>query len=60
MSGYDLARALRARLGTVRLIALSGYGQEDDRVRSTDAGFDAHLVKPADTDTLIAVIEQPT
>jgi CheY-like chemotaxis protein len=49
MSGYDLARAFRAKWGTtVRLVALTGWGQDDDRRRSHDAGFDEHLTKPAD------------
>ena len=46
MDGYALARALRGRLPGLKLVALTGYGQPDDRARSTAAGFDAHLVKP--------------
>jgi two-component system, sensor histidine kinase len=47
VDGYEVARTLRARLGhDVRLVALTGYGQEADRRRSIEAGFDAHLVKP--------------
>jgi CheY-like chemotaxis protein/two-component sensor histidine kinase len=50
MDGYAVARALRDDpvLGGVRLIALTGYGQEDDQRRSREAGFDAHLTKPVD------------
>ena len=50
MSGYDLARQLRAEpFGRDLLrVALTGYGQEDDRRRATAAGFDHHLTKPAD------------
>jgi signal transduction histidine kinase/ActR/RegA family two-component response regulator len=45
--GYQLARALRAEHGrTPTLIAATGYGQQSDRMRATDAGFDCHLVKP--------------
>ena len=44
-SGIEVGRALSARLP---VIALSGYGREQDRDRSTEAGFAAHLVKPAD------------
>jgi len=46
--GYALARKVRADLATsnVHLIALSGYGQEEDRRRTEEAGFDQHLVKP--------------
>jgi signal transduction histidine kinase/ActR/RegA family two-component response regulator len=46
MDGYELAQHLRARLPTVKLVALTGYGQANDRERSRAAGFDAHLVKP--------------
>jgi len=48
LNGYDVARALRATpFGrAARLIAVTGYGQSDDRRRSNEAGFDAHLVKP--------------
>jgi signal transduction histidine kinase/CheY-like chemotaxis protein/CHASE3 domain sensor protein len=59
-SGYDLARDIRARLGRdgVRLVAVTGYGQDEDRRRAFEAGFDAHLVKPVDLDELRAVIER--
>ena len=51
--GYEVARAVREALGpAVRLVALTGYGQEDDRVRALAAGFDAFLVKPADIDAI--------
>jgi len=47
LDGYQLAQRLRALLGdSCRLIALSGYGQAGDRVRSEAAGFEQHLVKP--------------
>jgi signal transduction histidine kinase/ActR/RegA family two-component response regulator len=46
MDGYELARHLRGRLPDVKLVALTGYGQSNDRERSRAAGFDAHLVKP--------------
>lgn len=48
IDGYELARRLRgdARTAHVRLVAVSGYGQEADRLRSAEAGFDEHLVKP--------------
>jgi PAS domain S-box-containing protein len=48
MSGYDVARALRARPEHQNTIvaAITGYGQEDDRKRSREAGFDCHLTKP--------------
>ncbi len=48
MDGYEVARRLRAEpgVGGVLLVALSGYGQPEDRRRSREAGFDEHLVKP--------------
>ena len=50
MSGYDVSRALRAdaRTSHCLLVALSGWGQDADRRRSREAGFDRHLVKPLD------------
>ncbi len=55
MNGYDVARELRARSDghDVRLIALTGRGQSDDRQRPFDAGFDAHLTKPPDIESLL-------
>ena len=54
MDGYEVARRLRRMPGTRRalLIALTGYGQEGDRQRGRDAGFDGHLLKPVDARTL--------
>jgi DNA-binding response OmpR family regulator len=47
LDGYGVARAIRAALGErVFLAALTGYGQDDDRMRALEAGFDAHLTKP--------------
>jgi CheY-like chemotaxis protein len=49
MDGYEVARRLRlACPGALRLVALTGYGHDADRLRAREAGFDAHLVKPAD------------
>jgi two-component system CheB/CheR fusion protein len=50
MSGFDLARRIRAAAGNprVRLVALSGYGQDSDVQAALDAGFDEHLTKPPD------------
>jgi signal transduction histidine kinase/CheY-like chemotaxis protein len=57
MDGYELARRFRQRFGSdCRLIALTGYGQADDRERSSAAGFAAHLVKPVDLEQLSAVL----
>ncbi len=58
MDGYDVATALRrdeACKNTV-IIAVSGYGQEEDRRRSHEAGFDFHLVKPIDQDALLKLL----
>src|SRR5262249_14116522 len=50
MNGFEVAAALRHDPATaaLRLIAISGYGQEEDRQRSEEAGFDLHLTKPVD------------
>ncbi len=58
IDGFEVARRLRAMShGTeVRLVAISGYGQPVDRTRAHAAGFDAHLVKPVDTDHLRSVL----
>jgi PAS domain S-box-containing protein len=61
MDGYELARRLRAegRHPALKLVALTGFGQEADRQRARDAGFDVHVVKPVDLDRLAALIESP-
>jgi CheY-like chemotaxis protein len=58
LDGYALARALReSPFGrSVSLIAVTGYGQLDDRRRSKEAGFDAHLVKPVSQGLLGSLI----
>ncbi len=50
LNGYDACREIRRQLDghRVSIIALTGWGQEDDRRKSADAGFDGHLVKPVD------------
>ena len=58
IDGYEVCRRLRAISTTPTLIALTGYGQDEDRRRTRDAGFDDHLVKPVDIATLKAVIER--
>ena len=53
LSGYELASRIRAALGDrIVLIALTGYGQPDDRRRAVESGFDAHVTKPVDIDEL--------
>jgi CheY-like chemotaxis protein len=49
MSGFEVARQLRKRFGSaLRIVALSGFGQEEDRQQALEAGFDQHMVKPVD------------
>ena len=58
MNGYDVARAVCAeawRKNTL-LVALTGWGQEDDRRKSSDAGFDHHLTKPVDAAALMEIL----
>ncbi len=58
--GYALARKLRAmpELAGATLVALTGYGQREDRRLAEEAGFDHHLVKPADLDQVGAILAQ--
>jgi signal transduction histidine kinase/ActR/RegA family two-component response regulator len=58
IDGYEVARRVRADAATrhLALIALTGYGQDDDRRRALDAGFDEHLVKPVEPDALARAI----
>jgi CheY-like chemotaxis protein len=56
LDGYEVARRMKATAPALRVIALSGYGQLEDRQRSAAAGFDAHLVKPVDLDALKRVL----
>jgi CheY-like chemotaxis protein len=55
--GYELARRARQAIGgEVRLVAMTGYGQTEDRTRAHEAGFDAHLTKPVSVEAIEAVI----
>ncbi|MGQ0752840.1 MAG: ATP-binding protein [Betaproteobacteria bacterium] len=58
MDGYEVARRIRKDFPERRtpLVALTGWGQEEDRRRARDAGFDHHLIKPADMKTLQALL----
>jgi len=60
LDGYEVARRIRAQEWgkSVTLVALTGWGQESDRRRSQEAGFDTHLVKPLDLDRLTALLAQ--
>ncbi|MBV8231609.1 MAG: response regulator, partial [Planctomycetaceae bacterium] len=57
MDGLEVARQLREQGLAARLVALTGYGQEEDRLCSLACGFDHHLVKPVDLDELRKLIE---
>ena len=58
MDGYEVSRRIRTKFSSeqVTLIALTGWGQEEDRRRSRAAGFDHHLVKPPDLEKLRELI----
>lgn len=58
IDGHALARRIRAlpAMAEAVLIALTGYGQEEDRKRSLEAGFDLHLVKPVDPSQLVSAL----
>jgi CheY-like chemotaxis protein len=63
VSGYDVARTLRSEpdLAPLTLVALTGYGRDEDRERVMAAGFDHHVVKPVDPAVLEAIIgSEPT
>ena len=60
MNGYELAQSVRTIPGyeSVLMVALTGYSKFDDRQRSLDAGFNAHLTKPIEPRELLDLIEQ--
>ncbi len=60
MDGYEVARALRAIPGCERasIVAVSGYGQAEDRARSRAAGFDQHLLKPVAANSLLEIVRR--
>jgi PAS domain S-box-containing protein len=62
MNGYELAVRLRAAVSGshLRLIAVTGYGQPNDKQRSRDAGFDLHLVKPVSVHKLLEAVATPS
>jgi CheY-like chemotaxis protein len=62
LDGYEVARRIRALRdgdGTPMLVALTGWGQDEDRRRSAEAGFDAHLLKPVNLAELAALLDFP-
>ncbi|MCC6532575.1 MAG: response regulator [Burkholderiales bacterium] len=62
INGYEVARRLRAlpTAANTGLIALTGYGQDEDRYRALEAGFDLHLVKPVGADRLVQALLEVT
>jgi CheY-like chemotaxis protein len=58
LDGYEVARQLRRDTGLRKalVVAMTGYGKDEDRRRSQEAGFNAHLVKPVDLDELARLI----
>ena len=59
LSGYDVARRVRElRGGAVLIVAITGWGQEQDRQRARDAGFDHHFTKPVDIDSLMNIVDR--
>ncbi|MDB5864263.1 MAG: hypothetical protein JWO70_2069 [Betaproteobacteria bacterium] len=60
MDGYEVARRIRSTLGRdeIFLVALTGHGEHEDRLRTEAAGFDVHLVKPVETAALAALLSQ--
>ena len=60
MDGYEVARRLRARGSKALLVSVTGYGRDADKLRSREAGFDHHLVKPVDPEILKKLIASMT
>jgi DNA-binding response OmpR family regulator len=59
LSGYEVARRIRdARGSGVLIIAITGWGQDEDRQRAREAGFDHHFTKPVDFAALLEVIDK--
>ncbi|MBL0423015.1 response regulator [Ramlibacter sp. AW1] len=60
LNGYEACERIRAQPWgrELRVVAVSGWGQQDDRRRSMQAGFDAHLVKPVAPEELLALLEK--
>ena len=61
MDGLEVCQRLRADpdLRQAMIVAMTGYGQEEDKQRSQEAGFNAHLVKPVDLDLLQQLLANP-
>jgi CheY-like chemotaxis protein len=61
LNGFDVCRRIREQPWgkDLMLIALTGWGQQEDRIKSKDAGFDAHMVKPVDYTALMQLLASP-
>ncbi len=61
IGGFEVARRVRSELCDmpIQLIAVTGYGQSEDRAAVFQAGFDAHLVKPIDPNVLVRLLARP-
>jgi len=59
LDGYEVARRLRGPLGfrDARVVAITGYGREEDRRKAREAGFDVHLTKPVDPEELQKLLQ---
>ena len=62
LNGYEVCRRIREQPWgkDLMLVALTGWGQEEDRQRSQEAGFDTHMVKPVDHDALLKLLASPS
>jgi CheY-like chemotaxis protein len=60
LTGYEVARCLRQQPwgADVLIVALTGWGQEEDRRRTREAGFDAHLIKPIKHDEITSLLQR--
>lgn len=58
MDGYEVCRRIRGLEGVekIHIVALTGWGQKEDKERAKEAGFDQHLVKPTDRETIIRLL----
>jgi len=60
LDGYEVARRLRREgFHDTKIIAITGYGQKDSVARSLEEGFDHHLIKPVQIETLVALLKKP-
>jgi CheY-like chemotaxis protein len=61
LNGYDVARSIRSTVWgrALYLVALTGWGQEEDKRRAAAAGFDLHMTKPVDPDRILDILARP-